>query len=145
MNVFICGFLSEHKDTTQSKENMSVNFQLEWMEEEEYRSQLKPNPSYRNKAICKLCLKTFAISTMGEHVLKSHASSKTQQTALRMSQGMDSVSDHFKGKESVAKETEEKSFRRGKTEWGNFTVFRVPIKHNKICPNYKAKQKYCGH
>ena len=65
---------------------MSVNLQLGLMEKEEYRSWLKPDPSYKNKAMCKLCMKTFAISTMGEPSLKSHASSKKDQIALRMSQ-----------------------------------------------------------
>ena len=43
------------------------------------------------------------------------------------------------GKDSVAKE-QKKSFRRGKREWGNFTVFRKPIKHNKIYPKKGTKQ-----
>ena len=41
---------------------------------------------------------------MGEPALKSHASSTKHQTAHRMSQGMESVCDFFKGKDSVAKE-----------------------------------------
>ena len=108
---------------------MPVNFQLEWIEKEEYRSWLKPDPSYRNKAVCKLCMKTFIISTMGEPALKSHASSTKHQTALRMSHGMKSVSDYFKGKYSIAKEQKK-----------NFTVFREPIKHKKICPKKGTKQ-----
>ena len=74
------------------------------MEKEEYSSWLKPDPLYRDKAICKLCMKTFAISTMEKPALKSHASSEKHQNALRMSQGMESASDYFKGKDSVAKE-----------------------------------------
>ena len=69
------------------------------MEKEEYRSWLKPDPSLRNKALCKPYMKTFAFSSMGEPALKSHASSKKHKTALRMSQGMESVSDYFKIKD----------------------------------------------
>ena len=59
---------------------MSVNLQLEWMEKEEYRSQLNPDPSYWNKVVCKLCMKTFAISTMGEPAFtESHDSSKKKK------------------------------------------------------------------
>ena len=48
---------------------MSVNFQLEWMEKEEYGSRLKPDLSYTGIRLCD--------------------SSKKHQTALRMSQGME--------------------------------------------------------
>ena len=54
--------------------------------------------------MCELCKKTVAISTMDEPALKSHVSSKKHHTALRMSQGMEPVSDYFNGKDSVAKE-----------------------------------------
>ena len=43
-------------------------------------------------------------------------------------------------REKTGLRTEEKSFRRGKIEWGNLTVFREPIKHNKICPKKGTKQ-----
>ena len=116
---------------------MSVNFQLEWMKNDEYRSWLKLDPSYSNKAMYKLCMKTFASSTMGEPALKSHASSKNIKLLLGCFKTW--ISDYFKPKDSAAKE-QKKTFRRGKSEWGNLTGFREPIKHNKICPKKGTKQ-----
>ena len=57
---------------------------------------------------------------MGEPALKSHASRKKHQT------------------ESVA--IEQKEDPLGENRVGNFTVFREPIKHNKICPKKVTKQ-----
>ena len=64
-----------------------------------------------------------------------------------MSQGMESVNDCLKGKDSVAKEQKKNPLEEGKLEWGNFTVFRKPIKHNKICPKKGTQQSktYRGH
>ena len=53
--------------------------------------------------MCKLCMKTFAILTIGEPASKSYTSNKKHQTALR----------------------------KRKTRMGNFPVFREPLKHNK--------------
>ena len=109
------------------------------MEKEECRSWLKPDPTYRNKAVCKLCMETFPISTGGEPALKSHASSKKHQTALRMSQGMESVSDYFKGKDSVFKE-QKKNPLEEENRVGKIHCLRESIKHNKICPKKGTKQ-----
>ena len=76
---------------------------------------------------------------MGEPALASHASSKTHQTALKMSHGMES-SVTISREKTLWLKNRRKSFTRGKTEWGNFTVFREPIKHNKICPQKGTKQ-----
>ena len=50
---------------------MAARFNLEWMSKEEYKDWLLPEDSDNTKARCKLCRKTFSLSNMGEHSLKS--------------------------------------------------------------------------
>ena len=60
----------------------SAKFNREWLSKEEYKLWLTSVEGDSTKANCKLCVKTFSLSNMGEVAVKSHASGKKHQTAV---------------------------------------------------------------
>ena len=63
------------------------------MSKKEYQLWLMPVGDV-TKAKCKICVKTFSLSNMGEVAVRSHASGKKHQTAVTLSQS-GSVSNFF--------------------------------------------------
>ena len=64
---------------------MVIRFNKEWMDKVEYRDWLLPEPSNNTKAKCRLCMRSFSLSNMGEQALKSHAQGKKYQNAVKTS------------------------------------------------------------
>ena len=50
---------------------MAIRFNKEWMDKVEYKDWLLPEPSNNTKAKCRLCMRSFSLSNMGEPALKS--------------------------------------------------------------------------
>lgn len=48
-------------------------FSNQWLEKIEYKLWLQSDPKNVRNAVCRICKKTFDVSNMGEHALKSHA------------------------------------------------------------------------
>nr|KAI8745326.1 KAAdult enhancer factor 1 [Biomphalaria glabrata] len=48
-------------------------FSNQWLEKIEYKLWLQSDPKNVRNAVCRICEKTFDVSNMGEHALKSHA------------------------------------------------------------------------
>ena len=82
----------------------SAKFNREWLSKEEYKLWLTSVEGNSTKANCKLCVKTFSLSNMGEVAVKSHASGKKHQTAVTQSQKAISVSDFFEAKSSETRQ-----------------------------------------
>ena len=55
------------------------------MDKVEYKDWLLPEPSNNTKAKCRLCMRSFSLSNMGEPTLKSHAQGKKHQNAVKTS------------------------------------------------------------
>ena len=55
------------------------------MDKVEYKDWLLPEPSNNTKAKCRLCMRSFSLSNMGEPALKSHAQGKKHQNAVKTS------------------------------------------------------------
>ena len=55
------------------------------MDKVEYKDWLLPEPSNNTKAKCRLCIRSFSLSYMGEPALKSHAQGKKHQNAVKTS------------------------------------------------------------
>ena len=66
-------------------------FSLEWTNMEQYKDWLLPDPKSKSSAKCGLCVKTFDVSNMGEHALKSHAKSVTHKKNVAYYQERDSM------------------------------------------------------
>ena len=64
---------------------MAIRFNKEWMDKVEYKDWLLPAPSNNTKAKCRLCMRSFSLSNMGEPALKSHAQGKKHQNAVKTS------------------------------------------------------------
>ena len=64
---------------------MAIRFNKEWMDKVEYKDWLLPEPSNNTKAKCRLCMRSFSLSKMGEPALKSHAQGKKHQNAVKAS------------------------------------------------------------
>ena len=64
---------------------MAIRFNKEWMDKVEYKDWLLPEPSNNTKAKCRLCIRSFSLSNMGEPALKSHAQGKKHQNAVKTS------------------------------------------------------------
>ena len=60
----------------------STRFNKDWLLKEQYKSWLTPVPQDNTKAKCKLCIKTFSLSNMGEVAVRSHASGKKHMAAV---------------------------------------------------------------
>ena len=60
-------------------------FQASWVNDPEYKDWVQRVPDDENSAQCKLCRKTFTLSTMGTGALKSHMSSKKHLNAVSQS------------------------------------------------------------
>ena len=73
----------------------SARFYREWLSKKEYKLWLTPVERNVTKANCKICVKTFSLSNLGEIAVKSHASGKKHQTAVTQSQKVGSVSHFF--------------------------------------------------
>ena len=50
-----------------------------------YKDWLLPEPSNYTKAKCRLCMRSFSLSNMGEPALKSHAQGKKHQNVVKTS------------------------------------------------------------
>ena len=61
---------------------MAIRFNKEWMDKVEYKDWLLPEPSNNTKAKCRLCMRSFSLSNMGEPALKSHAQGMKHQNAV---------------------------------------------------------------
>ena len=55
------------------------------MDKVEYKDWLLPEPSNNTKAKCRLCMRSFSLSNMGELALKSHVQGKKHQNAVKTS------------------------------------------------------------
>ena len=75
----------------------SARFNREWLSKKEYQLWLTPVEGDVTKAKCKICVKTFSLSNMGEIAVRSHASGKKHQAAVTLSQ-TGSVSHFFGAK-----------------------------------------------
>ena len=64
---------------------MAIRFNKEWMDKVEYKDWLLPEPSNYTKAKCRLCMRSFSLSNIGEPALKSHAQGKKHQNAVKTS------------------------------------------------------------
>ena len=65
---------------------MTARFNRDWMNKEEYKDWLEPDPMDNTNARCRICVKTFTLSNMGEPAVKSHAQGKKHQSAIQGSQ-----------------------------------------------------------
>ena len=77
----------------------SARFNRELLSKKGYKLWLTPIEGNVTKASCKICVKTFSLSNMGEIAVRSHASEKKHQPAVTLSQKAGSVS-HFFGAKS---------------------------------------------
>ena len=77
----------------------SVRFNREWLSKKEYKLWLTPVEGNVTKANCKIYVKTFSLSNMGEIAVKSHPSGRKHKTAVTQSQKAGSLS-HFFGAKS---------------------------------------------
>ena len=68
-------------------------FNIDWLSRGEYKDWLLPEDSDPTKARCKICMKTFSLSNMGEKAVRSHAEGKKHASSLKVSQGIGHVSD----------------------------------------------------
>ena len=59
---------------------MAIRFNKELMDKVEYKDWLLPEP-----AKCRLCMRSFSLSNMGEPALKSHAQGKKHQNVVKTS------------------------------------------------------------
>ena len=75
----------------------STRFNRDWLSKADYKPWLASVEDV-TKAYCKMCMKTFSLSNMGEIAVKSHASGKKHQTAVTQSQKASSVSEFFEAK-----------------------------------------------
>ena len=50
---------------------MAIRFNKEWMDKVEYKDWLLPEPSNITKTKCRLGMRSFSLSNMGEPALKS--------------------------------------------------------------------------
>ena len=64
---------------------MAIRFNKEWMDKVEYKDWLLSEPSNNTKAKCRLCMRSFSLSNMGESSLKSHAQWKKHQNTVKTS------------------------------------------------------------
>ena len=60
----------------------SARFNREWLSKKEYHLWLTPVEGDVTKAKCKICMKTFLLSDMGEIAVRSHVSGKKHQAAV---------------------------------------------------------------
>ena len=53
------------------------------MDKVECKDWLLPEPSNNTKVKCRLCMRSFSLSNMGEAALKSHAQGKKHQNVVK--------------------------------------------------------------
>ena len=58
---------------------MAIRFNKELMDKVEYKDWLLPEPSNNTKAKCRLCMRSFSLSNMGEPALKSHSGKEASE------------------------------------------------------------------
>ena len=93
-SYFISVIYSFYIDS-QEKWPISARFNKDWLLKEQYKSWLTPQPQDNTKAKCKLCMKTFLLSNMGEVAIRSHASGKKHVAAVCLTRKVEPVSDFF--------------------------------------------------
>ena len=72
-----------------------ARFHRECLSKKKYKLCLAPVEGNVTKANCKICVKTFSLSNMGEISVESHASGKKHQTSVTPSQKAGSVTRLF--------------------------------------------------
>ena len=87
---------------------MAIRFNKEWMDKVEYKDWLLPEPSNNTKAKCRLCMRSFSLSNMGEPALKSHAQGKKHQNAVKTSGKNTSVWGYLKKDDQKASTSTQK-------------------------------------
>ena len=87
---------------------MAIRFNKEWMDKVEYKDWLLPKPSNNTKAKCRLCMRSFSLSNMGEPALKSHVQGKKHQDAVNTSGKNTSVWGFLKKDDQKASTSTEK-------------------------------------
>ena len=88
---------------------MTARFNRDWMNKEEYKDWLEPDPMDNTNAWCRICVKTFTLSNMGEPAVKSHAQGKKHQSAIQGSQKSSSIKEFFTTRDTVGASTSTKS------------------------------------
>ena len=63
------------------------------MSKDQYKAWLTSVPEDNTKAKCKVCAKTFSLSSMGEQALQSHPAGNKHITVVNQTQKTDSVTD----------------------------------------------------
>ena len=58
-------------------------FQQKWLEDELFRTWLKPVDGKPGEAFCSVCKKNFKLCTMGVNAVKSHMQSESHKSALK--------------------------------------------------------------
>ena len=87
---------------------MAIRFNKEWMDKVEYKDWLLPEPLNNTKAKCRLCMRSFSLSNMGEPALKSHAQGKKHQNAVKTSGKNTSVWEFLKKDDQKASTSTQK-------------------------------------
>ena len=92
---FYCSVLWKFLHLQLNMRAHSARINREWLSKKEYKLWLIPVEGGITKASCKICVKTFSLSNVGEIAVKSHALGKKHQTAVTQSQKAGSVSHYF--------------------------------------------------
>ena len=88
---------------------MTARFNMDWMNKAEYKDWLEPDPVDNTNARCRICVKTFTLSNMGEPAVKSHAQGKRHQSTIQGSQTSSSIKHFFTVKDTATASTSSKS------------------------------------
>lgn len=71
------------------------NFQHAWLTSAAYKEWISPDTSNSHRAKCKVCAKTFDVSSMGESALKSHMKSAKHVENMTATTAHSTVRSHF--------------------------------------------------
>ncbi|KAH8020990.1 hypothetical protein HPB51_011357 [Rhipicephalus microplus] len=71
------------------------NFQHAWLTGAAYKEWISPDTSNWHRAKCKVCAKTFDVSSMGESALKSHMKSVKHVENMTATTAHSTVQSHF--------------------------------------------------
>lgn len=62
---------------------MTTKFQINWLDNPEFKDWIQQLPNDIKKAKCSICQSTFSLSNMGTRALRSHAKSAQHQKRLK--------------------------------------------------------------
>ena len=82
---------------------------MDWMNKAEYKDWLEPDPVDNTNAWCRIYVKTFTLSNMGEPAVKSHAQGKKHQSTIQGSRTSSSIKQFFTVKDTATASTSSKS------------------------------------